>query len=58
MYTVFYKKSTYNPHRTYFRNANRFVGSRGFATVEEARQFAATVAEPCIYSPAGKKVSL
>ena len=58
MYTVFYKRDSYNPYRTYFQNANRFVGSKSFANIEEAKEFANTVSEPRVYGPTGKKITI
>ena len=49
MYTVFYKKDTYNPYKTYPQNANRYAGSKSFNTEVEAREFAKTVKESRIY---------
>ena len=49
MYTVFYKKETYNPYKTYRQNANRYVGSKSFNAEVEAREFAKTVKESRIY---------
>ena len=57
MYIVYYKRDSYNPQHTYPQNFNRFVGSKCFTTVEEARSFAETVAEPHIYSLTGKKIA-
>lgn len=28
MYTLFYRKPSYNPHRSYFQNQNRYAGCR------------------------------
>lgn len=48
-YTVFFKKANYNPYRSYFQNANRYAGSKSFATELEARNFAESVSEARIY---------
>lgn len=48
-YSVTYKRDHYNPYKSYPQNANRYVGTKLFATETEAREFAATVKEPKIY---------
>ena len=42
-YTVFYTKKNYNPYKSYYKNSNRYAGSKSFKTEVEAREFAATV---------------
>lgn len=56
MFTVFYKKASYNPFKSYYQNQNRFVGSRGFKTEAEARDFAKSVDTKCIINPCGHKI--
>ena len=48
-YTVFFKKANYNPYKTYYRNENRYAGSKSFETEAEAREFAATVENGRVY---------
>jgi hypothetical protein len=57
MFTVFYRKSQYNPYRSYYQNANRYAGSKSFKTLAEAKAFAATVNTKYIINPMGKKIS-
>lgn len=56
MFTVFYKKENYNPHKSYCQNANRLVGSKSFKTENEAREFAETVNTKYIINPCGHKI--
>ena len=42
-YTVFYTRKNYNPFKSYYKNSNRYAGSKSFKTEVEARKFAATV---------------
>ena len=48
-YIVFFKRAHYNPYRSYSQNANRYAGSRSFATELDAREFATTVKEARVY---------
>jgi hypothetical protein len=43
MFTVFYKKESYNQNKSYPQNCNRYVGSKTFKMLEEATAFASTV---------------
>lgn len=56
MFTVFYKKESYNPHKTYPQNYNRYAGSKSFKTENEARTFAETVNTKYIINPCGNKI--
>jgi hypothetical protein len=55
-YRVHYKKDNYNPYKTYARNANRYAACKVVDTLEEAREFAATVKNAEIYTTTGVKV--
>jgi hypothetical protein len=56
MFTVFYKKTSYNPNRSYYQNQNRYAGSKSFATLEEAVAYSKTVDAKYIINPAGNKI--
>ena len=55
-YRVFYKRDNYNPYKTYSRNANRYAACKTVDTLEEAKEFAATVKNAEIYTTTGIKV--
>ena len=55
IFTVYYHK-TPNPFTTHYQNQNRYVGSKAFATLEEATAFASTVQVKYIYNRTGKRV--
>ena len=55
-YRVFYKRDNYNPHKTYARNANRYAACKTVDTLEEAKEFAATVKNAEIYTTTGVRV--
>ena len=48
-FIVYFKRDNYNQHITYARCQNRYVGSKCFATMEEAKTFAATQKNARIY---------
>ena len=55
-YRVHYRRENYNPYKTYFKNANRYAACKVVDTIEEAREFAATVKDAEIYTTTGVKV--
>jgi hypothetical protein len=57
MFTVFFKKSAYNPYKSYAQNANRRVGSRSFKTYAQAYEFSKTVDTMHIINPMGQLLS-
>lgn len=48
-YTVFYTKKNYNPYKSYYKNSNRYAGSKSFKTEVEAREFAAATVDGRVY---------
>ena len=55
LYTVFFHKRR-NPFITHSQACDGRTGSRSFATLQEALDFAETVPNPRIYSPVGRRV--
>lgn len=55
-YRVHYRRENYNLYRTYARNANRYAACKIVDTLEEAKEFAATVKNAEIYTTTGIKV--
>lgn len=53
MFTVFYLRSNYNPYKTYYQNSNRYIASKAFKTIEDAKKFAGTVNTCHIINPCG-----
>lgn len=49
-FIVYFNREHYNQHITYARCQNRYVGSKSFATMEEAKTFAATQKNARIYN--------
>jgi spore maturation protein CgeB len=63
MFTIFYKKATYNPNRTYFQNYNRYAGCKSAKTPEEIPSVIAEIeaeggTNVRVYDNCGRKVVL
>lgn len=63
LYTIYYKRPTYNQHRTYHNNQDRYVGSRMardmesvYKIIEEIKAKGYTVTD--VYNGIGKKVEV
>lgn len=55
-FRVHYKKESYNPCKSYFKNANRYAACKICDTLAQAEEFAATVKDAQIYTTTGVKV--
>ncbi len=49
-FIVYFKKDRYNQNITYARCQNRYVGSKCFSTMDQAKIFAATQKNARIYN--------